>query len=158
METLDLYNVNGQKLGKTVIRGEKLNENEYIKLAVLYIKSGDYYLIQKCSKEKGGVFAVTGGHVSSGNSSEIQACIEAKEEIGIDIDTDKLKFLGNIYRKNAIFDVYLYDDKDLINFDFELQDEEVESVHWFTKSEIEDLIDKNLVRESSCQHYNKFIR
>lgn len=158
MEILDLYNKNGEKLNKTIIRGEKIDENEYIKLTVVYIKCGDYYLIQKCSKEKGGVYAFTGGHVSSGNSSLVQACIEVKEELGLDLDAKKLKFLGNIYRKSAIFDIYLYEDNNLKTYDFKLQTQEVESVHWLTKTEIEELIDKGLVRESSCQHYSKFIK
>lgn len=158
MEKLDLYDINGNKLGKTIVRGQKPDKNEYIKLTVIYIKSGDRFLFQKCSSQKDGKFAVTGGHVSSGNSSETQACIEIKEELGLNIDIRKLKFLGNIYKSSAIFDIYLYEDKNLKEFNFQLQTEEVESVHWLTKSEIEELIEKGLVRESSCQHYNKFIK
>lgn len=158
MEVLDLYDINGNLLGKTINRGEKPSENEYIKLAIVYIKCGDYYLLQKCSDQKGGQFAVTGGHVSSGNSSKDQAVIEVQEELGLNINSEKLKFLGNIYKKHAIFDVYLYEDAKLKDFKFELQDEEVESVNWLTKTEIEHLIDEGLVRESSCEHYNKFVR
>ena len=40
----------------------------------------------------------------------------------------------------------------------ELQVDEVESVHWLKKSQIEELMSKGLVRKSSCEHYNKFIR
>lgn len=158
MEILDLYNVNGEKLNKTIVRGEKPGKDEYIKLTVVYLKSDERYLIQKCSKEKGGVYAVTGGHVSSGNTSSLQACIEVEEELGINIKEDKLKFLGSIYRKSAMFDIYLYEDSDLINTSFILQKSEVEKVEWLTKLQIEELIEKGLVRESSCQHYEKFIK
>ncbi len=158
MELLDLYDINGNKLGKTILRGEKPNENEFIKLVVVYIKSEEYFLFQKCSSQKGGEFAVTGGHVSSGNNSKGQACIEIEEELGLTIDENRLKFLGNIFRGNAIFDVYLYEDESLKNFDFKLQKEEVEDVLWLSKPEIEDLINRGLVRQSSCQHYNKFIK
>lgn len=158
MEKLDLYNKNGIKLNKTILRGERLNENEYIKLAVIYIKCKNYYLFQKCSTRKCGLYAVTGGHVSSGHSSKLQACIEVKEELGLEINENKLQFLGNIYRPNAIFDIYLFEDKNLKNYNFILQKDEVESVHWFTKAQIESLIKQNLVRESSQEHYNKFIK
>ncbi len=158
VEKLDLYDIDGNKLGKTIFRGEKPAESEFIKLVVVYIKSGDKYLFQKCSKEKGGEFAVTGGHVSAGNTSEKQGQVEIQEELGVIIDVAKLKKLGNICRKNAIFDVYLYEDESFKNIEFKLQEEEVECVYWLTKSEIETLIDKGLVRASSCQHYDKFIR
>lgn len=158
IEILDLYNANDEKLNKTIFRGEKPAENEYIKLAVVYIKSGNKYLMQKCSEQKGGEFAVTGGHVSAGNSGEEQAVIEVKEELGFDIDKTKLIFVGNMFKGKAIFAVYLYEDKNLIDYNFELQTEEVAEVCWLTKTEIEDLIGKGVVRESTCLHYNKFIK
>ena len=43
MEKLDLYDIDGNLLGKTIFRGEKPNEGEFIKLAVVYIKSGDKF-------------------------------------------------------------------------------------------------------------------
>ncbi len=158
MEKLDLYDINGNKLEKTIFRGNKPELDEYIKLTVIYIKSEDYYLLQKCSIEKGGEYAVTGGHMSAGNTSKEQAYIEIKEELGLSIDTAKLQFLGNIVKGQAIFDVYLYEDANLKDFKFKLQKEEVELVHWLTKSQIEELINKGLVRKSSCLHYNKFIK
>ena len=157
-EKLDLYDIDGNKLGKTIVRGEKPAEGQFIKLVVVYIKSGDKYLLQKCSKEKGGEFAVTGGHVSAGNTSEEQVQIEIKEELGVDIDVAKLKRLGNIYRRQAMFDVYLYEDENFENVKLKLQTEEVEGEFWLAKTEIEALIEKGLVRERSCQHYDKFIR
>ena len=75
MEKLDLYNADGEKLNKTIFRGTKPEDGEFIKLSVIYIKSGNKYLFQKCSEEKGGEYAVTGGHVSAGNTREEQAAI-----------------------------------------------------------------------------------
>lgn len=160
MEKLDVYNINGEKTGKTVIRGDKnLGENEYIKLAVIYIKANNKYLIQKCSQQKGGEYAVTGGHVSSGNTSKEQCVIEIKEELGIDIDVTNLTFLGtHIKQPRAMFDVYLYTDNNLENFNFVLQKEEVESVYWLTKPQINELISKGEVRQSSIEHYTKFVK
>lgn len=158
MEKLDLYNADGEKLNKTIFRGTKPEDGEFIKLSVIYIKSGNKYLFQKCSEEKCGEYAVTGGHVSAGNTSEEQAAIEIKEELGINIDKTKLTFVGSLFRGKAIFDVYLYEDDALLDFNFELQVEEVANVYWLEKSEIETLINNGVVRESTCLHYNKFIK
>ena len=115
-------------------------------------------MFQKCSEEKGGEYAVTGGHVSAGNTSEEQAAIEIKEELGINIDKTKFTFVGSLFSGKAIFDVYIYEDDALLDFNFELQVEEVANVYWLEKSEIETLINNGVVRESTCLHYNKFIK
>lgn len=160
MEKLDIYDINGNKTGKTINRGDKnFGDDEYIKLAVVYLKSNNKYLIQKCSQQKGGEYAITGGHTTSGNTSFEQAIIETKEELNLNINPNKLQFLGShIIGKHAMFDVFLYEDNSLTNFNFTLQPEEVEAVYWLTKSEFEDLIKQNLVRKSSIEHYNKFIK
>jgi len=160
MEKLDIYDINGNRTGKTIIRGDKnFADGEYIKLAVIYFKANNKYLLQKCSKEKGGEYAVTGGHVPCGYTSFQQAIIEVKEELGLEIDSNKLKFLGtHIKGAHAMFDVYLYEDDSIFDFNFVLQEEEVESVCWLTKEEIQNLINKNLLRASSTEHYNKFIK
>lgn len=157
MEKLDVYDIDGNKTQKVVNRGEQLGQGEYIKLAVVYLKCGNKYLVQKCSKQKGGEYAITGGHTTSGNTSKQQAHIEVMEELGIMIDKQKLVYLGNIIKGHGIFDVFLYEDNNLEKQKFVLQAEEVENVFWFDKTQICDLIDKKLMRESSCLHYLKFI-
>lgn len=159
MELLDLYNQSGEKIGKTIVRGDKnLLKDEFIKLSIVWIKAGDKFLIQKCSKEKGGEFAVTGGHVTSGNTSKQQVILECEEELGLVLNENKLKLLGNIYKEHAIFDIYLYEDINLINFPFKLQEIEVESVCWLSLDEIENLCKENLFRQSSKEQYEKFIK
>lgn len=159
MELLDVYNKKGELTGKVVARGDdNLAEDEYIKLAVVWIKCKDKFLIQKTSKEKGGVFAVSGGHVPTGVTSLTQAKTELNEELGISIKEDKCKMLGNLIISHRIFDVYIYEDESLSNFNFVLQECEVESVSWLTKKEIESLISKNLFRKSSQMQYEKFIK
>ena len=79
------------------------------------------------------------------------------EELGILIDEQKLTYLGNVIKGHGIFDVFLYNDNNLEKQKFVLQTEEVENVFWLNKSQICELIDKKLMRESSCLHYLKFI-
>lgn len=159
MEILDIYDSNGNPTGKKITRGkDKLNENEFIKLVVVWIEDNGKYLIQKTSKEKDSVYAITGGHLTSGNSETEQIVIEVREELGVDIDEKELKLLGNIILKNAIFEVYLCKNQINKNTKFTLQKEEVEDVFWMNKVEIEDLIKKGVFRKSSKEHYEKFIK
>jgi len=161
VEKLDIYDINGNKLNKICIRGEgKLLDNEYFLVTTIWIKSGIRYLIQLTSEQKGSVYAVTGGHVTSGRTSLEQIKTECKEELNFDLDDSKLKFMGKVYFNKMICDTYFYEDdeQDLETINFQLQKEEVEDVLWLTKDEIEDMILKNIFRESSAMQYMKFIR
>ena len=159
MEMLELFNKEGKSLNKSIARGDKnFAEGEYIKLTTIWLKSNDKYLIQKCSEEKGREYAVSGGHVQAGKTSAEQAVLELQEELGLDIDEKDLTFLGNIYRKHAIFDVYGLENEKLINQEFTLQEEEVESVHWFTEKEISGLIEEGNFRKTSAEQFEQFIQ
>lgn len=159
MELLEIYNKKGEPTGKSIERGNKnLQENEYIKLAVLWIKCGDKFLIQKASVEKDNDYAVTGGHVPFGVTSLEQAGVETEEELGLKIDTSNLKLLGTITRGHGMFDVYLYEDDTLLDYPFTLQVEEVESVQFMTTAEIEKLIEQGVFRGSSTIQYNQLIK
>lgn len=158
MEYLDIYDNNGNKTGKQIERGNKnLGENEYIKLSTLWLKSGDKYLLQVCSEEKGSEYAVTGGHVSAGNDAKFQAILEAEEELGLHIDSDRLSYLGRIIIRKAMFEVFMLEDDTLQNKTFTLQKEEVAEVLWLTKSEIESLPD-DILRKSTKIQYETFIK
>ena len=159
MELLEVYDFDGNKTGRIIVRGNKdLAEGECIKLVTIWIKSKDKYLIQKCNKEKGGEYAVTGGHVTSGNTTVQQAVLECKEELNLNLDKNKLKFLGNVFKEHAIFDVYIYEDENLLKYKFQLQKEEVESVSWKTMDEIDELCKDNVFRTSSKIQFAKFIK
>ena len=53
MEILDLYDDQGNKLNKTINRGEVPADGENIMLSVAFIRNSDgKYLIQKCFQQK----------------------------------------------------------------------------------------------------------
>lgn len=159
MEYLDLYDANGNKLGKTMARGDKnQKEGELFKLAHVWIKCKGKYLIQKASEEKGSEYAVSGGHVTAGTTSRKQAVIELEEELGLKVKADELKFLGSIVQKKAIFDVYEYVNNRLSSKKFKLQESEVESIDFYTCEEIDNLIKGGSFRKSSQVDYEKFIK
>ena len=90
MEILDLYDDNGVKLNETIVRGEKTETGKNIMLSVVYIQDSDgRYLIQKTSKEKGNKYSTTGGHVTHNEDAITTIVRELKEELGINIKSDK---------------------------------------------------------------------
>ena len=116
--------------------------------------------MQLTSKEKGSVYAITGGCLSSGNDAKTQAVIECKEELGLDIEKENLTFLGSIIINDVIIDAHIYEnpDRDLEEFPFELQKEEVEKILWLSKDEIEDMILKGMIRKSTAQAYLQYVK
>ena len=98
MELLDIYDDYGKTTGRVIKRGDKsvkLSKNEHIAVSVIFIEnSKGEFLIQKTSKEKGGEYSSTGGHVNAGETPLESIKREVKEEIGINVDNDNIVELG----------------------------------------------------------------
>ncbi|MEE3343567.1 MAG: NUDIX domain-containing protein [Bacilli bacterium] len=160
MELLDIYDDKGNKTGRTIIRGDKtaiLNEGEHIALSIIFIqnKKGEF-LIQKTSKQKGGLYSSTGGHVSSGYTPLETIIKEVKEELGINIDPNKLEEYGYLSYDMPLR--YLYYIKDNIDIkDITVQKEEVDHVEYMTTSKINNLIDSNQMLESHGIMFNTLL-
>jgi hypothetical protein len=85
MELLDVYDCFGNKTGRVVERGNKdevFNDDEHIAVAIIYIENDKgEFLIQKTSKEKGGHYSSTGGHINHGEDALSAIIREVKEEL-----------------------------------------------------------------------------
>ena len=148
MEYLNVYDNNKNKLDKKIVRGDKLSNDEHILVAVIFIKNKDNkYLIQKTSLEKSGLYSTTGGHVLYNEDSKTSIIREVKEELGIDIANDDIKYIGSILFGVPFGDIY-YLEKDIDIDSVKLQKEEVSSVPYMTKEEIDDLIKKEKITKS----------
>ena len=91
MEQRDLYDKDRKLTGKTIYKGEPVPDGSYIVVVLVYIQNSEgKFLIQKRSERKNGLYATTGGHPKSGESSLEGIVTEIKEEIGLDIPMDKL--------------------------------------------------------------------
>ena len=151
MELLDIFDDFGNRTGKTIVRGDrsvKLNKNEHIAVANIFIENDKgEFLIQKTSKEKGGLFSTTGGHVDSGETPLETIKREVKEELGINIDNEKIEDLGFM-----LYDMplrYLFYLKKNINIDeLNVQIEEVEYAKYMSVQDINKLIDNNEMLDS----------
>ena len=151
MELLDIYDSNGNRTGKTIERGKSLDtlkEDEHIAVGVIFIENDKgEFLIQKTSKEKGGEYSSTGGHIDSGETPLESIRREVLEELGINIKQDEIKEYGFIiYDKPIRYIFYL---KKNINIeDIKVQQEEVDYVKYMNITEIRNLIKTNQMLKS----------
>lgn len=154
MERWDLYNENGEKLGRTIIRGEEMKPDEYhISVHIWILNDENKFLIQKRSATKKkfpNMWSMTGGAVLAGETSE-EGCIrEVAEELGINLELKDLKKLGTVKRKNGLVDIWI-SYKNCIIEDLTLQEDEVSCAKWADITEIKDLLQKEEFTPSVVQ-------
>ena len=160
MELLDIYDDYGKTTGRVIKRGDKsvkLSKNEHIAVSVIFIEnSKGEFLIQKTSKEKGGEYSSTGGHVNSGETPLESIKREVKEEIGIDISNDSIVELGYLlYDMPLRYIFYLKKDIDINSV--QTQKEEVEYVKYMTIEEINKIIENKQITESHAIIFKKIM-
>lgn len=151
MELLDVFDNNGNKTGRVVVRGDKsvvLGDNEHIAVGVIFIENSEgKFLMQKTSIEKGGEYSSTGGHIVSGEEPIVSIKREVLEELGIDVSNENIIELGYmLYDKPLRYLFYLKKNIDLD--DVVVQKEEVEFVKYMSIEEINELIDNELITKS----------
>lgn len=143
MEILDLYDSDLRPTGQTVERGQLVPQGLMIPIVAVFIHNNEgKYLIQKVAESKGGYYATTAGHVKSGEMDfTISMQRELKEELGLSITQSELKLL-KIRRYGYKFTL-LYMLRSNVPVEMlRLQKEEVESVQWMSREEIEKLCDE----------------
>lgn len=158
LEKRDLYDINRKPLGETIYKGEDVPDGKYIIVVLVFIQNSEgKFLTQKRSQRKNGLFATTGGHPKSGEDSIQGIITEVKEEIGVDLKPEDLQlfFAGREDSEHVFFDDY-YIKMDIPNIDeLELQEEEVESLHWFSAEEMHELNDNGKYFKN---HFEEFER
>ena len=138
------------------MKGEKIPEGKYIVVVLVFIQNNDgKFLIQKRSERKNGKYATTGGHPKSGESSIQGILTEVKEEIGLDLNPKNLQkyYSGKSEEKRVFWDDYYIkmEIEDITKL--KLQKEEVESIEWLSKEEIEELMKQDKFFKN---HYEEF--
>ena len=155
MEYLNLYDKTGNLINKKGIRGQVTDY--LVGIAIVFIEnSKGEFLIQKTSKEKGGEFSSTGGHVNAGETPLESIKREVKEEIGISIDNDNIVELGYLlYDMPLRYMFYLKKDVDINSV--KTQKEEVESVKYMSIEEINKIIENKQITESHAHIFGKIL-
>ena len=132
-EIWDLYDGNGQKTGRTMVRGEEVPAGLYhLGVHIWPMNSRGEFLVQKRSmmvQWKPGIWAVTGGSAVAGEDALTAARRELREELGVDAGEDELKRIACLRRTNSFCNVFVIR-TDRPAEDFVLQKEEVCAVRW----------------------------
>lgn len=116
MELWDVYDINGNKTGKTVERGElngtvNLGEDEYhLIVHVWTVNSKGEFLISKRTPNKRfpNMWESTGGSALIGESSFDASIREAKEELGVNLKAENAKFFKRYTERKVIIDVWTF--------------------------------------------------
>ena len=157
MERRDLYDRNHKLTGKTITKDEPIPDGCYVQASLVFIrnKSG-HFLIQKRSKIKNGMYATTGGHSCTGESSLQTICREVKEELGLEVDPKEfqLYYSGRSDEEQVFFYDY-YVEKELNLTQLKLQKSEVSFVCWYQPWEVKSLFRRCKFMDN---HYEEFLR
>ena len=159
MELLQVFDDNKNMLNEYVERDKKLElpEGKYFMIILLFIQNNEgKFLIQKTSKEKGSVYAVTGGHVTYKDDALTTCIKEAEEELGLTLTKDELEEIDVLKYDVGYITVY-YLKKDIDINTLQLQKEEVESVSWMSIEEINTLIKENKLRKGNIEPFKKVL-
>lgn len=166
-ELVDILNEEtGERTGKTVLKSIAHNKGIWHGAIHILIVSKDCKktLLQKrCADKK--LYSNTwdiavGGHIGTGENAIISAQRELKEELGIDVKINELKYFKTVKEmlqnngviSNEFDSIYvLYSNIKIENI--KLQKEEVSEIKWVTLSELNEIIEKNNI----IPHKEEFI-
>ena len=145
MELFDLYTLDMEKTGLTMVRGDPVPEG-YYRLVVhvcIFNEKGQMLIQQRqpFKKSWSNLWDVSvGGSAEAGDSSRGAAERETREELGLDLDLSDVRPSITIHWENGFDDYYILNlPVDLASL--RLQPEEVQAVRWATEEEILQMID-----------------
>ena len=154
-EKFDVLNKYGQFTGKTATRKECHKKGLWHRAVYAFIVDKDFnVLLQRRSAKKDlwpNRWDVTiGGHVDAGEIGRQALIRECKEELGIDIKDNEIKFLvssTSVYKTDGYYNRH-YDEGYLIIKDIDpnvlkLNSEEVSEVKYFSASDIINRVNNN---------------
>ena len=145
MEIWDIYDKDRNNTGRTIVRGEKLNEGDYhLVIHAWIINTEGKFLIQKRAntvKVYPNMWAMTGGSAIKGENSYETCLREVSEELGVKPDMKNAKLIFTKIRQDKITDVWVIR-QDFSIENCKLQKEEVSDVKWVSKEEIKSLLEK----------------
>jgi mutator protein MutT len=109
-ELTDVYDANGKRTGRTLIRGEQIGEEDYIQAAVAIVKSGKHVLVTKRHPKKshGGEWEFPGGGSRMGEEPLDTLLRELEEETGIHACREQVSFLKTVYYARYHLFVYVH--------------------------------------------------
>lgn len=158
MELLDLYTKERILTNVQISRGVRVPKG-YYRLVVhvcIFNEKGEM-LIQKRTPNKkwANKWDISvGGCVTAGETSNLSAEREIKEEIGLDVDLSDVRCNFTFNFEDGFDDIYLLNINNLDITKLKLQASEVSEVKWATEEEIIKMIDN----DEFITYYHSYIR
>ena len=145
IEYWDILDKDGNKTGKTVVRGRRgLSKGEYhLVVHIWVVNDKGEFLIQRRSDKKPlmpGEWAATGGSAFSSEGSRHAAIRELFEELGIRVTRRRMVLVKRQLRKYSINDIYAVRCNIPANR-CRLQEDEVAEFKWVSKEELQRMVE-----------------
>lgn len=157
MELWDLYDEEGNPLGRTYERGKILKAGEYkLEVQIWVVKKNGKILVTRCLTNEEGIdfWETPGGAVLAGEKSPEGAVRKLKERIGVEVSSDELVYLSRQKEADALIDTYLLV-KDIFVKELVLQADEVAEAKLVYESEIELMKQCGMLSEGT---WNRFVK
>ena len=140
MEVWDIYDMFRRPTGRTMLRGQKVQEGDYhMVVHVIIFNSKGQMLIQQrqsCKKSFPDAWDISvGGCAIQGESSQQAAMREVREELGLAIDLSQTPPDMTLAFPGGFDDMYIVE-MELEPDKLHLQEEEVQAVRWAEREEI----------------------
>ena len=144
MEEREFVDKNRNPIGETTTGESNIAEGKYVQIVIICIENQKKeFLIQKRAQKKNGKWALTGGHVISGEESVHAILREVQEELGLRLQKREIELVFSKRAYDCFVDIY-YAKKEVGLSDLQLEKEEVETVKWMSLEEMKTLREKNL--------------
>ncbi len=160
-EIWDLLDENGNNTGKTMQKGQMIPEGLYHLGADVWIfNSENKILIQKRSPKKKlspNVWAMTGGSVIKGETSLETIERETREELGISLKMEDIKFIQRFKEGNVFINTYVIR-QDIDLKEIVMQEDEVCEVKWASFMEIDDIVKKGQFIEGRWKYVRQYMK
>jgi mutator protein MutT len=146
MEIWDIYNNKRQRTGRTAVREAGLNPGEFHIVVFGIVKNGmGQFILSKRSSEKtfAGTWEVTGGSVTTGESSYEAVVREIKEEIGLTLVSEGKQIDSFVVESECshFVDIWLFEEEFYLE-ELTCQEGEVSEIQIASKEKIIELFEK----------------
>lgn len=162
MENFDVYDMNGNKTGIVMEKGQLLKEGQYKMAVNTWFLHDNCLLVQKRAenlRSGPGKWSATSGGSISGEEPVDTAIRECFEEIGVLVEADKFIQIDSVKDDKYIIYIFIVE-MHIKNEEMRLQETEVSEVGWKTVEEVEHLMESNLffVNMKSWESVKNYIK
>lgn len=154
-ELRDLYDINSNKTELTYRKGDTIPDGYYPMVVMIAIENNEgKFLMQKRVPEKGGDWGVTGGHPKSLETPYEGIITEVKEELGVDISNNEIILFNEGCDGVDCYKMY-YTKLDLMPHEFNIQEEELTEVRWFSMEELASMVQDKTLNQNQIDFFIK---